>query len=469
MAEEVYELIVIGSGPGGYVAAIRAAQLGLEVACVEKRATLGGTCLNIGCIPSKALLYSSEKYEEALHGLAAHGVKVGGAELDLPTLMKRKDKVVEGLTKGIEMLFKKNGIAWIKGTAKLAGDGKVVVAMNDGGEKTLKSERILIATGSDVAELRGVTIDEKRIVSSTGALSLEKVPGHLVVIGGGYIGLEMGSVWRRLGSKVTVVEFLDRIVPGMDGEIAKQFQRILGRQGMTFKLSSKVTAATLKGDKVEVTIEPVAGGAGETIEADVVLVSTGRRSYADKLGLAEGGVALDDKGRIKTDAHFQTSVPGIYAIGDVIAGPMLAHKAEEEGVAVAELMAGQAGHVNYETVPGVVYTWPEVATVGKTEEELKAAGVEYKVGKFPFTANSRARCTGYTDGFVKILADARTDRVLGGHIIGPDAGHLIHEIVVAMEFGGSAEDVARSFHAHPTLNEAIKEAALAVAGRAIHI
>jgi dihydrolipoamide dehydrogenase len=469
MAEAHYELVVIGAGPGGYVAAIRAAQLGLEVACVEKRATLGGTCLNIGCIPSKALLHSSEKYEEALRGLKQHGVVIDKASLDLPALMSRKTKVVDGLTKGIELLFKKNGVAWIKGAAKLAGGGRVQVALNGSGEQTLVAERILIATGSDVAELKGVPIDEKRIVSSTGALALDKVPEHLIVIGGGYIGLEMGSVWRRLGSKVTVVEFLDRIVPGMDGELARQLQRVLGRQGMTFKLSTKVTGATVAGEKVKATLEPVAGGAAETLEADIVLVSTGRRPYADGLGLAEAGVALDEKGRIRTDSHFQTNVPGIYAIGDVIAGPMLAHKAEEEGVAVAELMVGQAGHVNYETVPGVVYTWPEVATVGKTEEELKAAGVEYRVGKFPFTANSRARCTGDADGFVKILADARTDRVLGGHILGPDAGHLIHEIVMAMEFGASAEDVARAFHAHPTLNEAIKEAALAAAGRAIHI
>ncbi|MBX6323029.1 MAG: dihydrolipoyl dehydrogenase [Rhodospirillaceae bacterium] len=469
MAEQRYDLIVIGAGPGGYVAAIRAAQLGMKVACVEKRVTLGGTCLNIGCIPSKALLHSSEKYEEARHGLAAHGVTVAGATLDLAALMKRKDKVVEGLTKGIEMLFRKNGVAWIRGTARLAGGGTVAVRLNDGGETVLEAERILIATGSDVAPLPGVAIDEKRIVSSTGALALEQVPEQLLVIGGGYIGLEMGSVWRRLGAKVTVVEFLDRIVPGMDGELGKQLQRVLSRQGMTFRLSTKVTGAETRGDKVHVSVEPVAGGAAETIEADVVLVAAGRRPYAEGLGLAEAGVGVDEKGRIKTDGRFQTTAPGIYAIGDVIAGPMLAHKAEEEGVAAVELMAGQAGHVNYETVPGVVYTWPEAASVGCTEEELKAAGVEYRVGKFPFMANSRARCTGETDGFVKLLADAGSDRLLGAHIIGPDAGHLIHEVVTAMEFGGSAEDVARSFHAHPTLNEAIKEAALAVAGRPIHI
>ncbi len=469
MAEERHDLIVIGAGPGGYVAAIRAAQLGMKVACVERRPTLGGTCLNVGCIPSKALLHSSEKYEEALHGLAAHGVKVAGATLDLPALMKRKDKVVEGLTKGVEMLFRKNGVAWVKGTARLAGGGRVAVALAQGGETTLGAERILIATGSEVAPLEGVAIDEKRIVSSTGALALDEVPGHLLVIGGGYIGLEMGSVWRRLGAKVTVVEFLDRIVPGMDAELGKQLQRLLARQGMTFRLSTRVTGAARRGDKVHVGVEPVAGGPAETLEADVVLVSAGRRPYADGLGLAEAGVAVDEKGRIRTDARFRTSAAGIYAIGDVIAGPMLAHKAEEEGVAVAELMAGRPGHVNYETVPGVVYTAPEAAAVGRTEEELKAAGVEYRVGRFPFTANSRARCTGETDGFVKILADAKSDRVLGAHIVGPDAGHLIHEVVTAMEFGGSAEDVARSFHAHPTLNEAIKEAALAVAGRAIHI
>jgi len=469
MADTQFDLVVIGGGPGGYVCAIRAAQLGLKTACVEKRGALGGTCLNVGCIPSKALLQSSHLYEEAAHGLAAHGVKVDGAVLDLPTMMSRKDKVVTDLTKGVEFLFNKNKVAYIKGAARLLGANKISVAANGAAGQTIEAKNIVIATGSDVMPLPGVEIDEQQIVTSTGALALAKVPGHLVVVGGGYIGLEMGSVWRRLGAKVTVVEFLDRIVPGMDGEIAKQFQRILTRQGMTFRLGTKVTAAKKAKAGVTLTLEPAAGGKGETLEADVVLVAIGRRPYTNGLGLETAGVAIDNKGRITTDGHFRTSVPGIYAIGDVIAGPMLAHKAEEEGVAAAEILAGQAGHVNYETVPGIVYTWPEVATVGKSEEELKSAGVAYKVGKFPFTANSRARCNADTDGFVKILADAKTDRVLGAHILGPDAGALIHECVMAMEFGASAEDVARAFHGHPTLNEAVKEAALGVAGRAIHI
>ena len=469
MADTQFDLVVIGGGPGGYVCAIRAAQLGLKTACVEKRGALGGTCLNVGCIPSKALLQSSHLYEEAAHGLAAHGVKVDGAVLDLPTMMSRKDKVVTDLTKGVEFLFNKNKVAYIKGAARLLGANKISVAANGAAGQTIEAKNIVIATGSDVMPLPGVEIDEQQIVTSTGALALAKVPGHLVVVGGGYIGLEMGSVWRRLGAKVTVVEFLDRIVPGMDGEIAKQFQRILTRQGMTFRLGTKVTAAKKAKAGVTLTLEPAAGGKGETLEADVVLVAIGRRPYTNGLGLETAGVAIDNKGRITTDGHFRTSVPGIYAIGDVIAGPMLAHKAEEEGVAAAEILAGQAGHVNYETVPGIVYTWPEVATVGKSEEELKSAGVAYKVGKFPFTANSRARCNADTDGFVKILADAKTDRVLGAHVIGPEAGTIIHECVMAMEFGGSAEDVARAFHGHPTLNEAVKEAALAVAGRAIHI
>ncbi len=469
MTGERYDLVVIGGGPGGYVCAIRAAQLGLKTACVEKRGALGGTCLNVGCIPSKALLQSSHKYEEAAHGLAAHGVKVNGAALDLPTMMSRKDKVVIDLTKGIEFLFQKNKIAYLKGAARLLGANKISVAANGAAGQTIEAKNIVIASGSEVMPLPGVEIDEQQIVSSTGALTLAKVPGHLVVVGGGYIGLEMGSVWRRLGAKVTVVEFLDRIVPGMDGEIAKQFQRVLTKQGMTFRLGTKVTAAKKTKAGVTLTLEPVAGGKAETLDADVVLVAIGRRPHTNGLGLETTGVAVDNKGRITTDGHFRTKVPGIYAIGDVIAGPMLAHKAEEEGVAVAEILAGQAGHVNYETVPGVVYTWPEVATVGKSEEELKSAGVAYNVGKFPFMANSRARCNAETDGFVKILADAKTDRVLGAHIIGPEAGTLIHECVMAMEFGASAEDIARAFHGHPTLNEAVKEAALGVAGRAIHI
>ncbi|MBI1775654.1 MAG: dihydrolipoyl dehydrogenase [Proteobacteria bacterium] len=466
---ESYDVVVIGSGPGGYVCAIRAAQLGMKVACVEKRERLGGTCLNIGCIPSKALLQSSEKYDEARHSLSEHGVEPGEVRLDLTRMLARKDKVVDQNTKGVEFLFKKNKVAWIAGAARIKAAGTVEVALAAGGSQTLAAKHIIIATGSDVMPLPGIAIDEKQIVSSTGALTLAKVPKSMVVIGGGYIGLEMGSVWRRLGSEVTVVEFLDRIVPGMDGEIGKQFQRILGRQGMTFKLSTKVTQAKANKKGVSLTLEPAAGGNAESMEAEVVLVAVGRRPYIEGLGLKEAGVALDEKGRIKTDPHFTTSVPGIYAIGDVIAGAMLAHKAEDEGVALAELLAGQAGHVNYEAIPGIVYTWPEVAAVGKTEEELKNAGTAYKVGKFPFTANARARANANTDGFVKILADAKTDRVLGVHILGPDAGTLIHECVIAIEFGGSAEDIARTCHGHPTLNEAVKEAALAVDGRTIHL
>jgi len=469
MSEAAYDVVIIGGGPGGYVAAIRAAQLGLRTACVEKRGSLGGTCLNVGCIPSKALLQSSELYAEAKHGLAEHGVKLGNVDLDLAAMLARKDKVVDGLTKGIELLFRKNKVEYLKGSGRLAGGGKVVVALTGGGETTVAAKHIVIATGSESMPLKGVEIDEQQIVTSTGALTLSSVPGRFVVIGGGYIGLEMGSVWSRLGAKVTVVEFLDRIVPGMDGELAKQFQRTLSRQGMEFRLGTKVTGAKKANGAVALTLEPAKGGPAETFEADAVLVAIGRRPYVEGLGLEAAGVALDERGRVKTDAHFATNVPGIYAIGDVIAGPMLAHKAEEEGMAVAEILAGQAGHVNYDTVPGIVYTWPEVATVGKTEEELKGANVAYAVGKFPFTANSRARAAGDADGFVKLLADAKTDRLLGAHIIGPDAGTLIHECVMAMEFGGSAEDVARAFHAHPTLNEAVKEAALAVAGRAIHI
>jgi dihydrolipoamide dehydrogenase len=469
MATETYDVVVIGGGPGGYVAAIRAAQLGLKTACVEKRGALGGTCLNVGCIPSKALLQSSHLYEEATKHMGPHGIKVSSIVLDLAAMLARKEKVVVDLTKGVEFLFKQNKVTYVKGAGRLLGGGKVAVALNGSGDQTLEAKNIIIATGSDVMPLPGVTIDEKQIVSSTGALSLAKVPAHMVVVGGGYIGLEMGSVWRRLGAKVTVVEFLDRIVPGMDGEIAKTFQRVLTKQGMTFRLSTKVTGAKPNKTGVTLTLEPAAGGKAETLDADVVLVAIGRRPYSEGLGLEAAGVAIDNKGRVQTDGHWRTNVPGIFAIGDVIAGPMLAHKAEEEGVAVAEIIAGQAGHVNYETVPGIVYTWPEVATVGKTEEELKVAGVEYKAGKFPFTANSRARCNADTDGFVKVLADAKTDRVLGVHIIGPDAGTMIHECVMAMEFGGSAEDIARAFHGHPTLNEAVKEAALGVAGRAIHI
>ncbi len=464
MADESFDLIVIGAGPGGYVCAIRAAQLGLKVACAEERATLGGTCLNIGCIPSKALLQASEKYEEALHALGGFGVKVEGVSLDLDQMLDHKDKVVDANVKGVEFLFKKNKVTWLKGTARIAAAGKVEV-----GGTTYETKNIVIASGSDSIDLPGIEVDETRIVSSTGALDLEEVPESMVVIGGGYIGLELGSVWQRLGSKVTVVEFLERLVPAMDQEISKQFQRTLKKQGMAFKFKTKVTGAAVADDKVKLTLEPAAGGDAQEMETDVLLVAVGRKPRIEGLGLDGVGVELDSRGRVATDDHWRTSVDGIYAIGDVIAGPMLAHKAEEEGVAVAEMLAGGVGHVNYDTVPGIVYTWPEVATVGKTEEELKADGVEYKVGKFPFTANGRARAMNATDGFVKILADAKTDRILGCHIIGPEAGTLIHEVVVAMEFGGSSEDLARSFHGHPTLNEAVKEAALGVAGRALHI
>ena len=468
MADQSFDVLIIGGGPGGYVCAIKAAQLGLKTACVEKRGALGGTCLNVGCIPSKALLQSSHLFEMAAHDLAKHGVKTGKVELDFPALMGRKDKVVTDLTKGIEFLFRKNKVTYLKGLGRLLGNGKVEVLVDGKGE-TVSAKSIIIATGSDVTPLRGVEIDEKQIVSSTGALVLEKVPEHLIVIGGGVIGLELGSVWRRLGAKVTVVEFLDRIVATMDAEIGAAYQKILAKQGIDFKLGTKVTAAKKAGGKVTLTLEPAKGGATEELAGDVVLVSIGRRPYVDGLALEFAGVKLDDKGRVAVNDHFQTNVPGIYAIGDVIHGPMLAHKAEEEGVALAEMLAGQAGHVNYETCPNIVYTWPELASVGKTEEELKAAGVSYKVGKFPFLANSRAKANADTDGMVKLLADATTDRLLGAHILGPEAGTLIHEICMAMEFGGSAEDVARAFHGHPTLNEAIKEAALAISSKPIHM
>ena len=459
-----FDVIIIGSGPGGYVCAIRAAQLGLKVACVEKRATLGGTCLNIGCIPSKALLQSSEELHHVAHALKDHGVLVDSVKLDLGRMQARKDEVVSANTKGVEFLFRKNKVTWLKGTGRIVGPGKV-----DVNGTIYDAKHIVIATGSESVPLAGVDVDEKQIVTSTGGLELDTVPRHLVVIGGGYIGLELGSVWRRLGAQVTVVEFLDRIVPTMDGEIAKAFERILTRQGIKFRLGMKVTGARKGNDGVTLTIEPAKGGTAEELKADIVLLSIGRRPYTGGVGLADAGVTLDERGRVKTDEHYATNVPGIYAIGDAIAGPMLAHKAEEEGVALAERLAGQAGHVNYSAIPGVVYTWPEVAAVGQTEEELKAAGVAYNVGKFPFTANARARAMAETDGFVKILADKTTDRLLGAHIIGPDAGTLIAELTTAMEFGASAEDVARTCHAHPSLSEAVKEAALAVAGRALHI
>ena len=464
-----YDLVVIGTGPGGYVCAIRAAQLGMKVAVVEKNATLGGTCLNVGCMPSKALLHASELFEEAGHSFAKMGIKVPAPEIDLPAMMNFKQQGIDGNVKGVEFLMKKNKIDVLQGKGKILGTGKVQVTGNDGTAQSVETKNIVIATGSDIARLKGIEIDEKRIVSSTGALSLDKVPGSLLIVGAGVIGLELGSVWRRLGAKVTVVEFLDRILPGMDLEIAKQFQRILEKQGFAFKLGAKVTGVDTSGATLAATIEPAAGGAAEKIEADVVLVAIGRVPYTDGLGLQEAGVVLDNRGRVQIDHHFATSVPGVYAIGDVVAGPMLAHKAEDEGVAVAEILAGQAGHVNYDVIPGVVYTTPEVASVGKTEDELKQAGVAYTVGKFPFTANGRSKVNQTTDGFVKILADAKTDRVLGAHIIGREAGELIHEAAVLMEFGGSAEDLARTCHAHPTRSEAVKEAALAVGKRAIHM
>ncbi|ALJ36046.1 dihydrolipoyl dehydrogenase [Azospirillum brasilense] len=466
MAESTFDVVVVGGGPGGYVCAIRAAQLGFKVACVEKRSALGGTCLNVGCIPSKALLAASEKFEEAKHGLAKFGIKVGGVELDLPGMLSHKDKVVKENTGGIEFLFKKNKIAWLKGAGRITAPNTVEV---EGVGTITASKAIVIATGSEVTPLPGIEIDEQKIVSSTGALELPEVPKRLVVIGGGVIGLELGSVWGRLGAQVTVVEFLDRILPTMDGEVSKQMQRILGKQGMTFKLGSKVTAAKVTNTGVTLSVEPAAGGTAEEVEADVVLVAIGRRAFTNGLGLDAVGVEMDNRGRVKIGKHFETNVPGIYAIGDVVEGPMLAHKAEEEGVALAELLAGQAGHVNHDLVPGVVYTWPEVAAVGKTEEELKAAGVAYKAGKFPFTANGRARASGTTDGFVKILADARTDKVLGVHMVGPNVSEMVGELGVAMEFSASAEDIARTCHAHPTLSEVTKEAALAVDGRALHI
>lgn len=465
-----YDVIVIGGGPGGYVAAIRAAQLGMKTACVEKRGSLGGTCLNVGCIPSKALLQSSEKYEEAKHALGVHGVKVAGVELDLATLMARKDKVVGDNTRGVEFLFKKNKVEYIKGAARLVAPGRIAVTPINGGKaQELAAKSIIIATGSDIMPLPGVEIDEKTVVSSTGALALSAVPKNLVVVGGGYIGLEIGSVWRRLGSEVTVVEFLDRITPGMDGELGKALQRVLTKQGFAFRLGAKVVAAKRDKSGVTLTLEPAQGGPREEIKTDVVLVSIGRRPYTEGLGLEAVGVAVDNKGRITVDDNLATNVPGIYAIGDVVAGPMLAHKASEEGVALAERLAGQKSHVNYDAIPSVIYTWPEVASVGRTEEELKTAGIAYKVGRFPFSANSRARANGDAEGFVKILADTGTDRVLGVHIIGPDAGTLIAEATLALEYGASAEDIARTCHAHPTLNEAVKEAALAVEGHPIHI
>jgi dihydrolipoamide dehydrogenase len=464
-----YDLIVIGTGPGGYVCAIRAAQLGLKTAVVEKNATFGGTCLNVGCIPSKAMLHASELYEEAGHNFAQMGIKVGKPSVDLGALLKYKQQNVDSNVKGVDFLFKKNKIEAFHGVGRIVSQGKVEVKGDDGKTQTLETKNIVIATGSDVAGLNGIDIDEKRVVSSTGALDLAKVPEKLLVVGAGIIGLELGSVWRRLGAQVTIVEFLDHILPGIDGEVARQFHRLLQKQGVAFKLSSKVTAIDTAGKTLKVKVEPAAGGgAAETMEADVVLVAIGRVPFTEGLGLEAVGVKKDNRGRIVVDGHLRTGAAGIYAIGDAIAGPMLAHKAEEEGVAAAEIIAGQAGHVNYDVIPNVVYTSPEIASVGKTEEELKAANVAYQVGKFPFSANARARANLATDGFVKILADAKTDRVLGVHILGPDAETMIAEAAIAMEFGASSEDIARTCHAHPTLSEAMKEAALAVAKRAIN-
>lgn len=466
-----YDVVVIGAGPGGYVAAIKAAQLGLKTAIVEKRDTLGGTCLNVGCIPSKALLYASEIFAEAQHGFEALGVSVSKPKLDLAGMMAHKQKTVDGNTSGVAFLMKKNKIDTVYGTARILGAGKVEVAAKDGSKQTLETKNIIIATGSDVAGIPGmkIDIDEKVIVSSTGALSLSKVPHHMVVVGAGVIGSELGSVWSRLGAKVTVVEFLDKVLGPMDGEVSKQFQKLMEKQGIEYKLGAKVTGVEKTASGAKVTFEPVKGGSAETLEADIVLVATGRRPYTEGLGLKEAGITLDERGRVNIDSHWQTNIAGIYAIGDVVKGPMLAHKAEDEGVALAEILAGQKGHVNYDVIPSVVYTEPEVASVGKTEEELKAAGIEYRVGKFPFPANGRARAMLKTDGFVKILACAKTDKVLGGHILGFGAGEMIHEIAVLMEFGGSSEDLARTCHAHPTMSEAVKEAALAAFSKPINM
>jgi dihydrolipoamide dehydrogenase len=470
MANEPFDLVVIGAGPGGYVAAIRAAQLGMKVAVVEKRATFGGTCLNVGCIPSKALLQSSHLFEQAGHDLAVHGIQLGAPTLDFAQLMKRKNDVVEATTKGVAFLFKKNKITSFQGTGRIEQAGSVAVLGEDGAVKeTLSAKNILIASGSEVTPLPGVAIDEKKIVSSTGALELSEVPKRLVVVGAGIIGLELGSVWRRLGSDVTVVEFLDRITPGVDDEVTKHLQRMLARQGLKFKLGSKVTKAEATAAGVTLTVEPAKGGAAETLEADVVLVSIGRRPYLEGLGLDKAGVKLSAHKRIEVDAHFQTSVPGIYAIGDAIDGPMLAHKASEDGVACVETLAGQKGHVNWDLVPSVIYTQPEVAWVGKTEEQLKAAGIAYKIGKYPFTADPRSRANSATDGFVKVLSDKATDQVLGVHIIGAEAGTMIAEAALAREFSASAEDIGRVCHAHPTVNEALKEAALAAWEKPIHL
>ena len=467
MAEQ-FDLVIIGSGPGGYVCAIRAAQLGLKVAVVEKNPTFGGTCLNIGCIPSKALLHVSERFHEAGHAFSGMGISCGKPKINVADMQAYKDKVVEANTKGIAFLFKKNKVTSFAGAGRIIAPGHVRVTPSDGAPVDLSAEAIVIATGSDSARLPGLETDEKTILTSTGALALPKVPRSLAVIGAGVIGLELGSVWRRLGAEVTVIEYLDRILPGMDGEIAKVLQRELKKQGFTFRLGAKVTGVKTTKTAAALAIEPASGGKAETLKAEKVLVAIGRTPYTRGLGLEDIGLEADERGRIPVDDSFETKIPGIYAIGDVIAGPMLAHKAEEEGVAVAEILGGLPGEVNHDLIPAVVYTSPEAASVGRTEEQLKEDGVEYAVGKFNFMANGRAKAMGETAGFVKILADKTTDRVLGAHILGPMAGEMIHEIAVLMEFSGSAEDLARTCHAHPTLSEAVKEAALAVAGRAIH-
>ena len=466
---DLFDLTIIGTGPGGYVAAIRAAQLGLKVAVVEKWPTHGGTCLNIGCIPSKALLHASELYEEATHNFRAFGIEVT-PKLNLKQMMVHKDETVTANVSGVDYLFKKNKITAFRGIGSIAAPGRVLVTPERGQTQTVETRAIVIASGSVAVTLPGIEIDEKQVVTSTGALTLDTVPGRLLVIGAGIIGLELGSVWARLGSKVTVVEFLDRIMPGADSEVARQMQRMLQKQGIEFRLASKVaTIEKTEDGALKVRVEPVKGGEAELLDADVALVAVGRKPYSEGLGLEVVGVALDERGRIRTDQQFKTSIDGIYAIGDVIAGPMLAHKAEDEGIAVAEIIAGQAGHVNYGAIPSVMYTSPEVAWVGKTEDELKAAGTAYKVGKFPFTANGRAKAMLATQGFVKILADEATDRILGAHIVSRSAGEMIHELTLAMEFSASAEDVARTTHAHPTLSEAIREAALSLQDGAIHI
>ena len=469
MSNENFDLIVIGAGPGGYVGAIRAAQLGMRVACIEKRASLGGTCLNVGCIPSKALLHASEHYASAASGhLASMGVAIGSVKLDLAAMMQSKSEIVSGLTTGINFLFKKNNITRLEGTARIDGTGAVTIV--DGKDKgSYKSKKIMIATGSHASSLPGITIDEKHIVSSTGALSLTKCPKKLVVIGAGYIGLELGTVWARLGAKVEVIEFLPRILPGMDDEIAKKFMAIAKKQGLSFRLSTAVKQAKSSKAGVTLTVESADGGKPESISADIALVSVGRHPATDGLGLESAGITLTESGRIAVDSRFETSLDDVHAVGDVIEGPMLAHKAEEDAVAAVEMMAGRAGHIDYSLVPGIVYTAPEIATLGQSEETLKVTNIDYKKGIFPFSANSRARAQGHSDGFVKILACSRTDKVLGVHIIGHEAGTVIHECAAAMAFGASAEDIARTCHGHPTLNEAVKEAALAVDGRAIHM